>query len=469
MFLKVLEIALCALGLGVLAFSRHFSRWVRATVALVILVLCTIFAQGAEVADEEKPDVVIFTAHYCGHCQRFKREYLPQLKKQFNGKVRFVEYEITEPGVNMIFNDTLDEYGETEKGVPALVVGKTLLMGYPASIRTKGEDAINKAIKNKEKTFFGTKDFIAQCKSPAPKTTVNKPVDTPEVSVENTQEASEKTPGALEQPAEAITLQEPCEPNLPDGTSAAREMFNQITFVAIIAAGLIDGINPCAFAVIVFFISFLAAYKYNRREVILVGSAYCFSVFLAYVLIGLGLFNFVYAMRSFYYVMMGFKWLTIILCGAFLVFSLYDFIIYTITKNHNKIILQLSKSNKEYIHKVMRFFLKDKQSSAWRLVLAAVCVGFVVSLVEAICTGQVYLPTIALILKEAGEHFWRAMAYLILYNLMFIVPLIVILVLSVLGYESSTFNGFFKKHLGLTKLLLCLLFLGLLLLLIFNI
>jgi len=466
MFLKVVEITLCALGLGVLAWSRRFSHGMRAAVALGILVLCAVFAQGEEKASAEQPDVVIFTAHYCGHCQRFKKEYLPQLKKQFAGQVRFVEYEITEPGVNVIFNDTLDEYGQTEKGVPALVVGKTVLMGYPPSIKTKGEDAINKAIKNKEKTFFGTKDFIAQCKLPVKKPSAEKPV-TKKPSVTMDIPAEQPTPSPEESAAEAE--KEPCETALPDGTSAAREMFNQITFVAIIAAGLIDGINPCAFAVIVFFVSFLAAYKYNRREIILVGSAYCASVFLAYVLIGLGLFNFVYAMRSFYYVMMGFKWLTIGLCALFFLLSLYDFIIYRLTQNHNKILLQLSKSNKEYIHKVMRVFLKDKQSSAWRLVLAAVCVGFVVSLVEAICTGQVYLPTIALILKEAGEHFWRAMAYLILYNLMFIVPLVVILVLSILGYESSTFNGFFKKHLGLTKLLLCLLFLGLLLLLIFNI
>lgn len=422
---------------------------------LGILLGSVVGAQGAEITAAEKPDVVVFTAHYCGHCQRFKKEFLPELKKQFDGKVRFVEYEVTEPGVNVIFSDTMDEYGKTEKGVPAVVVGETVLMGYPDSIKTKGPAAINKAIKNKEKTFFGTKDFIAQCKFP-----VQEP-DTEDPSTISGEETSVD--------GSTAALQEPCETDLPDGTAAAREMFNQLTFVAIIAAGLIDGINPCAFAVIVFFVSFLAAYKYNRREIVLVGSAYCFSVFLAYILIGLGLFNFLYAMRSFYYVMMTFKWLTIALCALFFLLSLYDFIIYRLTQNHNKIILQLSKRNKEYIHKVMRVFLKDKQSSAWRLVLAAVCVGFVVSLIEAVCTGQVYLPTIALILKEAGEHFWRAMAYLVLYNLMFIVPLVVILVLSILGYESSSFNGFFKKHLGLAKLLLCLLFLGLLLLLIFNI
>jgi len=51
---------------------------------------------------------------------------------------------------------------------------------------------------------------------------------------------------------------------------------------------------------------------------------------------------------------------------------------------------------------------------------------------------------------------------------MFIVPLVIILCLSVMGYESKGFNNFLKNHLGLTKLALCLLFLGLLILLLMN-
>ncbi len=245
-------------------------------------------------------------------------------------------------------------------------------------------------------------------------------------------------------------------------------MFSRITFWAIVLAGLTDGINPCAFAVIVFFISFLSVYKYERKEIILVGCAYCGSVFVAYVLIGLGLFNFLYKMSSFYYVMWGFKWFTIILCALFLILSFYDFIVYQITKKSEKVILQLGKSNKERVHKIIRYFLRDKNKSAFRLFCAALVVGFLVSLIEAVCTGQVYLPTIAVILKEANQDFFRAMTYLFIYNLMFIVPLVIIFVLSLLGYESKTFNEFLRKHLGLTKLALCLLFLGLLILLLAN-
>ena len=251
-----------------------------------------------------------------------------------------------------------------------------------------------------------------------------------------------------------------------DLLSTHETLFSQITLWAIIGAGLADGVNPCAFAVIVFFVSFLAAYKYTKKEIIVVGSAYCLAVFLAYVLMGLGAFHVLYAMKAFKYVTLVVQWGMVGLCGVFLLLSLYDFIVYQRTKKSEKMLLQLPTNYKVYIHKVMRFFLKDKHSSMWRLLLAAFLVGFVVSGVEAVCTGQVYLPTIVVILKEVNQHFWRATEFLRLYNLMFILPLVLVFVLTLCGKESATFNNWLKKHLGLTKFLLCLVFLGLLILLL---
>ena len=248
----------------------------------------------------------------------------------------------------------------------------------------------------------------------------------------------------------------------------AKSTFQKITFWAIIGSGLVDGINPCAFAVIVFFISFLTVYKYNRREIILIGSSYCVAVFIAYLLLGLGVFKFLYAMRGFAYVIKAFYILTAALCLIFFVLSIYDLIIYCKTKKSDGMLLQLSLGNKTRIHKIMGFFLRDKQKSTVRLVLAALAVGFCVSLVEAVCTGQVYMPTCVLIMQDPDLR-TRAAFYLVLYNLMFIIPLVAVFVLALLGYESKGFNDFLKKHLGLTKVLLSLVFLGLFILLLGNI
>lgn len=377
------------------------------------LLLVLALASASCAAWAKPVDAVLFTSPYCPHCRHLKQDGFPQtFKEKYKGQVRLVEYDLTQDANNVIFSQTMEAYQLESAGIPMLVIGETVLQGYPSQIGPGADTAVAQALRNNETT---------------------------------------RVPG--------LQTEE-------DLLSTHETLFSQITLWAIIGAGLADGVNPCAFAVIVFFVSFLAAYKYTKKEIIVVGSAYCLAVFLAYVLMGLGAFHVLYAMKAFKYVTLVVQWGMVGLCGVFLLLSLYDFIVYQRTKKSEKMLLQLPTNYKVYIHKVMRFFLKDKHSSMWRLLLAAFLVGFVVSGVEAVCTGQVYLPTIVVILKEVNQHFWRATEFLLFYNLMFILPLVLVFVLTLCGKESATFNNWLKKHLGLTKFLLCLVFLGLLILLL---
>ena len=368
----------------------------------------SLFAQ-----ETKKVDFVLFVSPTCVHCNRLKQEYWPQLKEKYKDSVNFTEYDITIPGNNLIFSDTAHAYGQKNLAFPAAAVGSTYLTGYPTEIGLYAEAAIEKAQLLQEDTNL----------------------------VLSSQENKEE---------------------------AVKNDFQKITFWAIVGAGLVDGINPCAFAVIVFFISFLTVYKYTRREIIIVGSSYCLAVFAAYFLLGLGAFKFLYALRGFHYVIKAFYIGTATICLLFFFLAIYDAYVYFKTKKADGMLLQLPQNLKVRIHKIMGFFLRDKQKSAPRLALAALAVGFGVTLVEAVCTGQVYLPTCVLIMQDP-EFRVRAAFYLVLYNLMFIVPLIMVFVLALLGYESKGFNDFLKKHLGVMKLLLCLVFLGLFVLLAVNI
>jgi len=242
------------------------------------------------------------------------------------------------------------------------------------------------------------------------------------------------------------------------------------TFVpaAVIFAGLSDGINPCAFTVIVFFISFLALQGYRKRELALIGLAFILAVFLTYLGIGLGIFNFFYRFSGFWVVAHLFNIIIGVLSVIFGVFAVYDFIIYKKTGSTEGLVLQLPKPVKMRIHKVVGFFyrknLPEKQQnikpSLIRLVFSALISGFLVSLLEAVCTGQVYLPTISFVLKSTTLKF-AALGYLLLYNVMFVVPLLVIFILALLGTTSQQFSDFLKKHLGLIKILMAILFFGL--------
>ncbi|KKW32450.1 MAG: hypothetical protein UY76_C0028G0021 [Candidatus Uhrbacteria bacterium GW2011_GWA2_52_8d] len=60
-------------------------------------------------------------------------------------------------------------------------------------------------------------------------------------------------------------------------------------FAVITSSAFLDGLNPCAFAVLLFFISFLFTIKRTRATIWKMGLVYIGSIYLAYLLIGLGI------------------------------------------------------------------------------------------------------------------------------------------------------------------------------------
>ncbi|MFH0918616.1 MAG: hypothetical protein V1830_05730 [Candidatus Omnitrophota bacterium] len=234
---------------------------------------------------------------------------------------------------------------------------------------------------------------------------------------------------------------------------------------AVVFAGLSDGINPCAFAVIVFFISFLALQGYHKIELVLIGSVFILAVFLTYLGIGLGIFNFFYSFAGFWVVTRLLNMAIGVLSVIFGILAIYDFIEFKKTGSTQDLLLQLPKPIKERIHKVIGFFYRksfqEKQEkfkpSLGKLALSSLITGFLVSLLEAVCTGQVYLPTISFVLKSTALKL-EAFGYLLLYNIMFVAPLVVIFVLALLGTSSQQFWSFLKRRLGLIKILMAILF-----------
>lgn len=355
----------------------------------------------------EKPVAYFFTRPGCGACARLKKEFLPEVKKKYGKQIEIMELDVANAKNSIFFNEVAELYGQ-ERLLPALAVGDSFFIGYPRDVGYNAGPAIEKALRNNEAT------------------------------------------------------------RVPQEERTAEEVFSGITLGAIILNGLVDGINPCAFAVIVFFISFLAAYGYKKKEVVYIGVTYCLAVFSTYLLLGFGIFKFLYALESFQIIKTIIFWVTIILCTGLLIFCIYDLVVYLKTKRSDGLILQLPKSFKLMANRITGRFLRGKEGSGvFVLVLSTFAVGVLVSLVEALCTGQVYIPTIVLIMKE--PHFRiRALSYLLVYNFMFIIPLIVVFALTLMGYTSERFNKFLKENLALTKLLMALVFLGLIVLLLIN-
>jgi cytochrome c biogenesis protein CcdA len=242
--------------------------------------------------------------------------------------------------------------------------------------------------------------------------------------------------------------------------------FEKFTPFAIISVGLLDGVNPCAITVIVFFMSFLAMRGYRKREIVLIGLLFIFSVYLTYVLIGLGTLEFIYRIQGFWFIAK----IVNIAVGIFSIVmgfaAIYDYIAYTKTQETDGLILQLPKPLTERIHKIIRRNYNPQEQSAkdkkpmLKLAAAALVTGFLVSILEAVCVVKIYLPTIIFILKTTGLKL-KAVAYLLLYNLLFIIPLIAIFFFALAGTTSGQFSAVLKKHMGALKILMAILFIGL--------
>lgn len=244
--------------------------------------------------------------------------------------------------------------------------------------------------------------------------------------------------------------------------------FNSFTIPAIIAVGLVDGINPCAVTIIVFFMSFLAFYGYRKREIAVIGLVFIFSVYLTYCLIGLGIFESLYRLQGFWLLTRAVNITIGIISIIFGFCALYDFIKYRKTGSTDSLLLSLPQWIKNWIHKIIgsRYRLKTGSDNPVfkkpliGLVVSALVAGFLVSILEAICVAKIYLPTILFVLKTTSLKV-RVLTYLLLYNLLFIVPLLVIFSFALTGTSVEQFQKILKGHLGLLKILMGVVFLGL--------
>jgi hypothetical protein len=229
--------------------------------------------------------------------------------------------------------------------------------------------------------------------------------------------------------------------------------------VTVMALGLIDSVNPCAVTVLVFFISFVTFVGYRRREMFLIGISFIAVVFVTYLLLGFGVLN---VFKKLLYFEMASKMLSwsIAVFALFLgMVSLWDAWIYAKTKDPEKVALKLPGAVKHTIQQVIQETTDIREKRGYKpkrllgILGSSVVCGFLVTLLESVCTGQAYVPTLLFILKMETMRS-RALFYLVLYNLMFVLPLLVIMVVAIIELNSERFVSFTRTHLGVVKVVM---------------
>ncbi len=179
-----------------------------------------------------------------------------------------------------------------------------------------------------------------------------------------------------------------------------------LTVPLVILAGLVDGVNPCAFAVLIFLILSLISLE-SRSKMLVVGSVFIFAVFFFYFMSGLGIFAVVQSAGIS-------RTISFIAAVIAIAAGLYS-ILSILGGEKGPALLSIPERGKGIIEPYIR-----KAS-----IPAAFIVGILVGMFELPCTGGIYLAILSLISNRMS--IMAGIPYLLLYNLFFILPLVIIL------------------------------------------
>lgn len=214
----------------------------------------------------------------------------------------------------------------------------------------------------------------------------------------------------------------------------------QITLGSILIAALIDSINPCAFGVLIFLMASLLKMGSSRRA-LRAGLIYSLVVFLVYFFIGWGLYGIIDSFSSspsFYYFYL-FVAIFIFLLGLL---QLKDIFWYG-----KGVTLRISSKAKP----IMEKFIKEGT------LISIIILGVIVSLFELPCTGEVYIGILTLM----SIHQTFGLTYLFIYNLIFVLPLIILTYLIYRGTSTDKMQNWTVSNRKYMKLISGLLLVGL--------
>lgn len=203
-------------------------------------------------------------------------------------------------------------------------------------------------------------------------------------------------------------------PNMAMNNAAVMEYLPQVTLPTVIIAGLIDGINPCAFTVLLLFITALVAsiqvgeqqVKSLRARLLGMGGIYISAIFLTYLTLGIGLLK----SAEFFtqqHLPARIGALVAVLLGLWM---LKDYFLPDVGWR---------------LQAPGRLGGVARQMGKKATLPALILGGFLIGLCTVPCSGAVYLAVLSLLAAQPTAL--MGYAYLLLYNIIFILPLVFVL------------------------------------------
>lgn len=226
-------------------------------------------------------------------------------------------------------------------------------------------------------------------------------------------------------------VEEPEKCELEAGVPCEVTTEENVALGTVLLTGLIDGINPCAIGMILFLLGYLVLFARQRKRLMPTGILYILFVFLTYFIMGIAFFAAIsalivnpvyYSVSAIINLVFG---LILILAGLI---NLKDYFWYG-----KGLILRIPESIGPKLQSLV-----EKVSYP-----AVIMLAILVTIFEAPCSLPLYLGTVRVI-SLAGVGRATEIFYLILYNLMFILPLIVAFLIVKFGRDLAQIKE--KEH-----------------------
>ncbi len=200
-----------------------------------------------------------------------------------------------------------------------------------------------------------------------------------------------------------------------------------LTLLAVISAALVDAINPCAFAVLILLLSTILLKK-DAKQVLWAGLSFSTAIFLSYFAMGLG----IYKALATYKTTQALKYLLAFLAFLIGALNLKDYFFY----GGLGFKMEVPESWRPALKKLIQSVTSP---------LGAFVIAFGVSLFLLPCTSGPYIVILAMLSHKTT--FSKALLYLVLYNFVFILPMLTITFIVYKGLNPKKLEELRQKNL----------------------
>jgi cytochrome c biogenesis protein CcdA len=200
------------------------------------------------------------------------------------------------------------------------------------------------------------------------------------------------------------------------GSSSPLEKLGALSLLTVIGAALVDSINPCAIAVLLILLGALLAAG-DRKKALKSGLAFTVSIYIVYFLFGLGLFSAIQFSGLSYWFYRAVGFLAIIIG----LFNVKDYFWY----GKGGFVMEIPRGWRPAVKKLLGSVTSPT---------GAFLMGFLVCLFELPCTGGPYIFILGLLAERATMA--AAIPILLLYNIFFVLPLVIITLAMYFGLTS---------------------------------